>query len=36
MYTPYPYRLGYPRLEAAMDFALSLWRRLRARRAASR
>jgi hypothetical protein len=28
MYTPYPYRLGYPRLEAAIDFALSLWRRL--------
>jgi hypothetical protein len=30
MYRPYPlHRLHYPRLEAAIHFALALWRRLR-------
>jgi len=29
MYTPYPYRLRYPRLEAAIDFAVDFWRWLR-------
>jgi len=31
MYKPYPYRLHYPRVEAAIEFALGLWRRLRGR-----
>jgi hypothetical protein len=29
MSTPYPDRLRYPRLEAAIDFAVELWRWLR-------
>jgi hypothetical protein len=29
MSTPYPHRRRYPRLEAAIEFAVDLWRWLR-------